>query len=54
LDGFGRESCGRFPEIVVGITLRMENEGLVLVAAWLQLVALLVLPVVVVVRRRPR
>jgi hypothetical protein len=39
---------------MTGITLPMENEGLVLLAAWLQLLALLVLLLVVVRRRGPR
>jgi hypothetical protein len=38
----------------VGSVDHVENEGLVLLAAWLQLVALLTALLVVAVRRRPR
>jgi hypothetical protein len=37
-----------------GIKIDVENEGLVLLAAWLQLAGLLTLLLVVLVRRRPR
>jgi hypothetical protein len=37
-----------------GIKIDVENEGLVLLAAWLQLAGLLTLLLVLLVRRRPR